>query len=359
MKRINYLVFVLAVFTGISCNSRSGDQKQAAEITFIENSADKKIDVLVDGQLFTTFQWPENVTKPIFYPILTSERTEITRGFPLNPKAGERADHPHQIGMWLTYGNVNGLDFWGNGSKGLGTRNANGGVIKHLEIKNVKEGTGEGSFETTESWVDTSEVELLREVTEFHFSAKENIRIIDRKTILTAGEKAVNLPDTKEGMFGIRVARQLELPTVGNVVLYNEDGTTSRVKDTLNIGISGNYLSSEGITGEEVWGKRARWMHLSGNIEDEKISLVICDHPENPNYPTYWHARTYGLFAANPLGVKDFTNEKDSLNFSISPGQSVTFSYRVVVASGEHLLAEKIDELSDEFGAPRGVCKYK
>jgi hypothetical protein len=117
----------------------------------------------------------------------------------------------------------------------------------------------------------------------------------------------------------------------------------------LNIGISGNYLSSEGITGEEVWGTRARWMRLSGQIEDEKISVVICDHPENPNYPTYWHARPYGLFAANPLGVKDFTDGKDALNFSVLPDQPVTFRYRVIVASGEHLPAEEIDELANNF----------
>jgi hypothetical protein len=354
MKQFSYLVLILAVLTSISCNSKSGGEEQTAKITFSENNAAKKIDVLVDGQLFTTFQWPENVTKPVFYPILTSEGTEITRGFPLNPKAGERADHPHQIGMWLTYGNVNGLDFWGNGSRGLGTRNANGGVIKHLKTEKISEGSGEGSFTTTESWVDTSDVELLREVTEFRFSAKKNIRIIDRKTILTAGEKEVSMPDTKEGMFGIRVARQLELPSNGTVVLYNEDGTTSQVKDTLNIGITGNYLSSERISGEIVWGTRARWMHLFGNIEDEKISLVICDHPENPNYPTYWHARTYGLFAANPLGVKDFTEGRDSLNFLIPAGESVTFRYRVIIASGEHLSSEIIDDKADEF-----ALKYK
>jgi len=348
MKQLSYLVLILAVLISISCNSKSGGEEQTAKITFSENNATKKVDVLVDGQLFTTFQWPENVTKPVFYPILTSEGTEITRGFPLNPKAGERADHPHQIGMWLTYGNVNGLDFWGNGSKGLGIRNANGGVIKHLKTEKISEGSGEGSFTTTESWVDTSDVELLREVTEFHFIAKGNIRIIDRKTILTAGEKAVNLPDTKEGMFGIRVARQLELPTVGNVVLYNEDGTTSREKDTLNTGITGNYLSSEGISGEEVWGTRARWMHLFGNIEDEKISLVICDHPENPNYPTYWHARTYGLFAANPLGQKIFSDGENELNLSIKKGESVTFKYRLVVAS-VNMTDARINELADDY----------
>lgn len=349
MKWINYLVLIPAVIATVSCSLHGAKQEQPVKITFEENKSANKIDVLLDGRLFTTLQWPENVTKPVFYPILTSEGTKITRGFPLNPKAGERADHPHQIGMWFTYGNVNGLDFWGNGSKGLGTRNENGGVIQHLKTEKIAEGAGEGSFVTTESWVDTSGIELLREVTEFHFIARENIRIIDRKTTLTAGENEVNLPDTKEGMFGIRVARQLELPTTGNVELYKEDGTISTVKDSLNVGISGNYLSSEGISGEKVWGTRARWMRLSGQIEEEKISVVICDHPENPNYPTYWHARTYGLFAANPLGVKDFTNDKDSLDFKIQQGQSVTFRYWVIIASGEYLPADKIDELTDEF----------
>jgi hypothetical protein len=253
--------------------------------------------------------------------------------------------------MWLTYGNVNGLDFWGNGSRGLGTRNTNGGVIKHLKTENFSEGIGEGSFVTTESWVDSSGAELLKENTEYHFIADGTTRIIDRITMLTAGEKEVVMPDTKEGMFGIRVARQLELPSVGDAVLLNADGTTSKVKDTLNIGISGNYISSEGITGEEVWGTRAKWMNLSGSIGEEKISLIICDHPQNPNYPTYWHARGYGLFAANPLGVKDFTKEKETMNFSIPAGKTTTFRYRVVVASGAHLTGDEINVFAEDFGA--------
>jgi hypothetical protein len=253
--------------------------------------------------------------------------------------------------MWLTYGNVNGLDFWGNGSQGLGTRNTNGGVIKHLKTENIIEGVGEGSFVTLESWVDSSGVELLKENTEYHFIADGTTRIVDRITTLTAGEKEVIMSDTKEGMFGIRVARQLELPSGGDVVVLNADGTTSKVKDTLNMDISGNYISSEGIAGEEVWGTRAKWMNLSGSIGDEKISLIICDHPQNPNYPSYWHARGYGLFAANPLGVKDFTKENEIMNFSIQPGKSATFRYRVIVASGAHLTSDEINVFAEDFAA--------
>ena len=343
-----FLIIFLVLFLLNSCNSKTEKNRDSIEITFVEDISANKIDVLVGEKLFTSFLWPVNTTKPIFYPIHAASGTEITRGFPLNPKPGERADHPHQIGMWFTYGNVNGLDFWGNGSRGLGTKSPKGGTIKHIKIENLKEGAGVGSFVSTESWVDTTGTEILQERTEYHFIAGKSTRIIDRFTTLTAGKENVVLPDTKEGMFAIRVARQLELPSSGTVEMYHADGTISKVKDTLKAGITGNYVSSEGISGEAVWGTRARWMKLDGKTGEE-ISVVICDHPENPNYPTYWHSRGYGLFSANPLGVKDFTKEADSLNFSIPAGQSATFRYRVIIASGSHLTKKEIDVFSDEF----------
>ncbi len=350
-NRINTLILLLAIFA-VSCNpgtSNKDRENENPKITFNENTTDKKLDVLVGGKLFTSFQWPENICKPVLYPIFSSEGTEITRGFPIHPKAGERADHPHQIGMWLTYGNVNGFDFWGNGSKGLGTKNDNGGIIKHIQFKNIKEGNGKASFSSIESWTDPVGNELLKEQTEYHFEAKDSVRIIDRITKLTASGNDVKMPDTKEGMFGIRVARQLELPSKGNMQIYNSDGTITRVTDSLNIGITGNYESSEGIIGEIVWGTRARWMNLNGSIGDEIVSIVICDHPENPNYPTYWHARGYGLFSANPLGVKDFTKGEENLSFSITADKSVTFKYRVIIYSGMILDKEIIDSYTNSF----------
>jgi hypothetical protein len=150
-------------------------------------------------------------------------------------------------------------------------------------------------------------------------------------------------------MFGIRVARQLELPSTGNITLYSADGHPTKVKVMSNEGISGNYMSSEGVTGLGVWGKRAKWMDLYGSIGNEKISLVICDHPKNQNYPTYWHARSYGLFSANPLGVKDFTKGEEELGFSIPAGKSTTFRYRVIVSSGTHLSETEINAYAGDF----------
>jgi hypothetical protein len=157
------------------------------------------------------------------------------------------------------------------------------------------------------------------------------------------------MKDTKEGMFGIRVARQLELPSKEDITLTDAQGNPTTVKKMSNEAVSGNYKSSEGVTGEAVWGTRAKWMDLYGNIGNEKISLVICDHPKNLSYPTYWHARGYGLFAANPFGVKDFTKGQDSLNYIIHSGQTLTFRYRIIISSGNHLTDDEINAYAREF----------
>lgn len=357
MKLQFFTIVLLSFLLSSSCGPKSGkqaDNSDGTKVTFIKSEAENKVDVMIGDKLFTSFCWFDNMTKPVLYPIMSVNLSEVTRGFPIKPRENERNDHPHQIGNWLTYGDVNGFDFWGNGSQGLGTNNPNGGVIKHLGIESQQDGNGEGVLITTASWISPKNKELLKERTEYHFIDKGNARIIDRIATLTATDTVVKFADTKEGMFGIRVARQLELPAKEDLQLKEKSGDITTVKALSNDEVTGNYRSSEGIEGEAVWSTRAKWMHLFGSLKDEKISLVICDHPGNPSYPTYWHARGYGLFSANPLGVKDFTVNKEVLNFTLQPGQSVTFRYRLVVNSGEFLTEAQINEFTDEFGV-----KYK
>ncbi len=351
MKLPLFTIVIFSILFSVSCGTRSGGSAKGVnslKVSFKNNIPDKKIDVLVGDKLFTTYLWYDDLTKPVLYPIFSSQNTEITRGFPIKPRENERTDHPHQIGNWLTYGNVDGWDFWGNGSRGLGIRSPNGGIIKYLNIEKQTEGD-EGILVTNESWVTPKDRELLKGKTEFHFMGNGDIRIIDRITTLTATDTVVEFPDTKEGMFGIRVARQLELPSNEDIKLKEKDGSVTTVKALSNDEVTGNYRSSEGVEGEAVWGTRAKWMHLFGNIHTEKISLVICDHPKNVSYPTYWHARGYGLFAANPLGAKDFTNGKEVVNFTLQPGQSVVFRYRIILNSGRILTDEEINGYSDDF----------
>jgi hypothetical protein len=256
------------------------------------------------------------------------------------------------VGIWLNYGNVNGYDFWGNGYRGV--KEPNGGEIRHVRIEKIVGGPGDGSFVSTESWLDPKGKELLAEETEYHFIGNGSLRMIDRITTLTAGDTAVFFKDTKEGMFGIRVARQLELPSNEKVILLDSRGNPREEKDSSNIGVTGNYRSSEGLTGDSVWGTRAKWMDLYGVINGEMISIVICDHPKNPGYPTYWHARGYGLFSANPLGWNDFTQGREQFNFTIAARKSATFRYRVIINSGSQLTDDEINAFADEFAK-----KYK
>jgi len=158
----------------------------------------------------------------------------------------------------------------------------------------------------------------------------------------------VKFTDDKEGMFGMRVARELELPLEKPIKLTDVNGDISEVEKIDNQFVKGNYRSAEGVEGKEVWGTRCRWMKLASEINGEMVALVIIDHPDNVGYPTYWHARDYGLFAANPLGHKIFSKGKNELNFSLKKGESVTFNYRLVVAA-ENLTDEQINKLADDY----------
>ena len=350
MKTKSVLVLLLTLFFAHGCGTKSNRQIRKGDnltVQLVSRESEKKVDIIIDGKLFTSYCWFDKVFKPILYPIFTSEGTEITRGFPLKTRAGERLNEHHQVGLWLNYGDVNGFDFWGNGNNGL--KKANGGEIKHLKIERITGSAGEGVLTTEESWIDPSCKEILAEKTEYHFKGAGSIRVIDRITTLTATGDTVRMPDTKEGMFGIRVARQLELPSSDNDFLTDALGNPSLTKASSNEGVTGNYRSSEGVTGIQVWGTRARWMDLYGRIGNEIISIAICDHPKNQSYPTYWHARGYGLLSANPLGTKIFTKGKTELKFFIPAGKSTTFRYRVIINSGADLTNAQINAYADEF----------
>jgi len=345
------VMLLLTVLTVVSCSKQP-------RILLVNKESEKMVDVLIDGKLFTSYYWPDNIMKPILFPINTIEGSPITRGYPVKNRPFETTDHPHHNGLWLNYGDVSGFNFWANTGPGdpadtsarARDREAKRGQIQHLSFEKIEGGKGKGVIVSNESWKAGPEgKEIAAERTEYHFSVKGSAWIIDRIMTLTARDQPVVFNDTKEGMFGIRVARQLELPSKDARTMTDAAGNPSPERVVSTEGVTGNYRSSEGVTGEAVWGTRAKWMNLYGNIGEEKISIIICDHPDNVSYPTYWHARGYGLFCLNPFGARDFTQGKVVLNHTIPPGQSMTLKYRVIVNSGSHLSDKEINDLSDDF----------
>ncbi len=318
-----------------SDENESMDTPAKNVISIEQDTSAKKVDVNIDGQLFTSYIFPDDIMKPVLYPIVTSGGNKITRGFPIENIAGERVDHPHHVGIWFNYGDVNGLDFWNNSTAIAADKKENYGTIKHNKVMAVEELGNSAKLSVSSEWQKPDGTVLLEEKTEFRFFADDNVRIIDRTAILTAQDVDVSLKDNKEGMIAIRVARALEHPATKPERFTDASGIPTEVPTLNNEGVNGRYYSSEGVEGDDVWGTRAHWVNLASSIGDEEISVILIDHPDNPGYPTYWHARGYGLFAANPLGQAALSDGKDVLNYSIKKGESATFKYRFVIYSGE------------------------
>ena len=296
------------------------------------NESAKRVDITIDGKPFTSYIWPSTLKKPVLYPIRTAKGALVTRGFPLDSRPGERVDHPHHVGLWLNHGNVNGLDFWNNSDAIPAEQAPKMGTIFHRRIVEAKSGADKGTLTVETAWMAPGDKQLLKETTTFTFRGGADSRTIDRVTTLTALDEKVVFKDSKEAFFGMRVTRALEQPADKAEVFTDASGKATAVPVLDNTGVTGKYVSSEGKEGDAVWSTRGKWTMLGGSIDGEAVTLAILDHPSNPGYPTHWHARGYGLFAANPLGDKEL-NEKTSFDYTLQPGQAVTFRYRVLVLS--------------------------
>jgi len=345
----NMIKFKLLSTVAFLATFASASLAQEAMVTFKKSDQQHKVDVLIGGKLFTTFMYPDTLEKPVLYPLTTAAGTAITRGFPLAPKAGDPTDHPHHIGLWFNFENLNGLDFWNNSYAIPADRKAQYGWIRTDKITETKNGkTGILAYHA--NWTNQAKEVILEENTRFEFIGNATQRIIDRVTTLKANQDAV-FTDAKDGMLGLRLAHELQMPTTKDEKFTDGKGIVTTVKGGTDKIPTGNYLSSEGKTGDAVWSTRGVWCKVYGQIGTDSVSVVIIDHPKNPNYPTFWHARGYGLFAANPLGEKVFTNGASAKNLTLKKGESTTFRYRVVISNGkETLSAGQLNTLAASFG---------
>lgn len=332
----------------LCCAAAAAQQPAALQVDVVPHEDLRRVDITVAGKPFTSYIYPTTLKKPTLYPVRSASGTIITRGWPLEPRPGERVDHPHQVGLWFNHENVNGVDFWNNSDAIPGARAAAMGTILHRAIRRAESGLGEGVLEVTVEWVDGHGAALLREDTRFVFRASVDMRTIDRVATLTALGRAVTFNDAKDALLGLRVARALEQPATTAEVYTDASGHATTVPVLNNAGVTGHYRNSEGLEGDAVWGARARWCMLSGVVEGAPVTVAILDHPTDVGFPTYWHARGYGLFAANPLGRKVFSNGKEQLNLRLEPGEARTFHYRVLIVSGA-TTPEQIEKYYQDF----------
>src|SRR5262245_49746008 len=206
--RIPVLVATILIsLAGAGHDVRAALQTTAHVVTVAPNEPARRVDVAVGGQPFTSYIWPERVKKPVLDPIRSATGTIVTRGWPLNPRPGERVDHPHHVGLWLNHESVNGVDFWNN-SDALKPRDGEKmGTILHRRIisatsSGIKGGGTKGELVTEMDWIVPDGKTILRERAQFLFSGDRTTRTIDRISTLTALDERVVFGDAKDGMLG-------------------------------------------------------------------------------------------------------------------------------------------------------------
>lgn len=338
------------ILTGMAgCFLFSAQAQDKKGFQLVERTADKQVDVQYNNQLLTAYCFYDSSRKPVLFPVNTVDGITVTRSYPFRIVPGERTDHPHHTGIWFNYEWVNGLDFWNNSTAIPVEKRHLYGTIRHKDIVSKTADKNKAELVTTSTWERPDGKVLLIENTTFRFQVKANTFFIDRITTLTATDTVVHFNDIKDGLVAIRVARELEMPSKDATRFVDNMGNVTTVAAADNKGVTGMYQASNGLSGDAVWSSKGPWVMLSGKKEGKEITIGIIDHPSNTGYPTYWHARGYGLFAANPLGRKVFSNGKEELNFSLQPGTSVSFRYRFVIQSGQVVSTEDMNRQATAF----------
>jgi len=277
------------------------------------------IQIYFGDKLVTVYNAGKEEGKPFFYPVIGPTGENMTRHWPMKEGFKDEAqDHIHHRGMWYGLGNVNGFDFWhysGDDHK----KGKVFGTIIHKSLNGVSASKGRISITTKSDWVEAESPKdkICSDKRVFTFSnGADDSLIVDAEITLIADSGEVTINDDKEGAWSIRTLPSLRL-----------EGEFAK----------GAIVNNDGLTGKDVWGKRAKWVDYFGpDRAGNSVGIAIMDHPKNPRHPTWWHARHYGLFTANPFGQSHF--EKDSPEnlgkYVIKNGESVTFRYRTIFHKG-------------------------
>ena len=297
-----------------------------------------QIEVLIGGKPFSTYYFHKEVVKPYLMPLRTPSGVIVSRPFPVFNDVS-RADRslpgfePHQRPLYFDHGDIDGVDFWSEGvfSSAYGRASAAPkqtnpatararGQMRLIKIEEVQGGPDSGVIRARFALEDPNHRVLAEETQTYTFRGDARRNIIDCEYVVYAGANPVVFGDTKEGTFAVRLNAALSTP-------------------------HDNMLNSKGAVGEPaIWGKPADWVNYSGTVSGKQVGVVAFDHPSSFRHPTTWHARAYGLLAANPFAAREFTNdEKQDGSWTVPERKSITFRYGVVIYDGEYTPAQLAD----------------
>ena len=266
------------------------------------------IDVVMRGEEFTTYHYRKELMKPFLCPIIGPFGHTVTRGD--ESPEGHSHDHIHHRSIWVSYGEVNGADFWGEGE--------HSGRQVHKNFNKLAEGSVFGRIYATNEWITRDgKRKMVEESRDMRFyNLPRSQRIIDVTVHFFASDGDVFFGDTKEaGLISVRVYPTMTVSPPG----------TGRIENAFG-----------GINESETWGRMAQWCDYSGIVDSNKVGIAVFDWHKNFRHPTYWHVRNYGLMTANIFGRGTFEGDpgKDG-SWTLRAGERLSLSYRIYVHVGD------------------------
>lgn len=305
-------------------------------------TSDSGFTVTIDDQLFARYV-TDQANKPYFYPIIGPTGASMTRAWPMEDIPGEKQDHPHHRGINFGHQNVNGYDTWVEANTWRERRDrdpeafrksmAKLGATVHLGYKSMKVTDDSATVVVQNKYVDAMGNTMMLDERTYTFCQPDaDARILDVAITLYAPPHGVtHLGDIKDAGLSIRVPHAI----------------------SVDAGQGGLLINSEGVTNEDSWGKQANWCDYNGTIDGQKVGIAFMNHPNSFRYPTFWHARTYGLLTANPFGTKEVGGEGDG-TLTLSGDESIKLKHRFLFHKGDHKQA-RIAEAWDDYA---GKAKY-
>jgi hypothetical protein len=269
----------------------------------------ERIDVNVDGALFTSLHTARGPRKLYLHPLLTASGKRVTRAFPMEQVSGESTDHPHQRGVWIGAEQVSGMDFWENEPS---DHNPRAGAVLLDGVSDVVSGDGEGRFTIRANWISAAGDQPLVETRTMTFRAPSpNARIVDIDLRLEA-KTSITFADNHDAILGLRLATEFEEAHGGRAV------------------------NAEGLTGwERLRGSRSAWVDWRATVDGEEVGVAVMDAPTNFRFPTPWHVRDYALLFASPFAFRDYQpSAAQDGSLTLKAGDALTLRYRILVHSG-------------------------
>lgn len=285
MKKIISLLLLLAAFHNVAL----AQSKVTAE------KLGDRIDIKINGNLFTSYIFSEFEKYPFFYPVNGPSKASVT--------SMRNANYPHHSSLFFGCDRVNGGNYWQEGLER--------GQIISLRADIIESGAERVVIENECIWRRPG----------------ADAPIKDKRLIV------VSAPSKEKFQIDFHVTMEMLMDVV--IEKTNHSLFSGRVDPDLAVINGGTMINAEGETGEKgTFGKRSAWIDCYGERLEKIEGMAILQHPSNEWYPAPWFTRDYGFFSPTPM----YWPAGDK-NTSLEKGELIQLKYRVLVHSGNHIEA--------------------